>query len=106
MGLSRDLETVRRRYRWLAPIYPFFELVFLLPRGIRNKAVERLGLTAEDTVLEVGCGTGRNLPHLVAAVGAKGRDAIGLRRPRSSLREVRVVCYDDEPIHSEIPKLK
>ena len=76
MGLSRDLETVRRRYRWLAPIYPFFELVFLLPRGIRNKAVERLGLTAEDTVLEVGCGTGRNLPHLVAAVGAKGRVCI------------------------------
>ncbi len=46
MAFNHDLDMVRRRYRWLAHIYPFLELVFLLPRGIRNKAVERVGLTA------------------------------------------------------------
>jgi SAM-dependent methyltransferase len=70
---NHDLDTVRRRYGWLAPIYLFFELVFLLPHGTRSRAVERVGLTAGDKVLEIGCVTGRNLCHLVATVGAKGR---------------------------------
>ncbi len=73
MAFNHDLDMVRRRYRWLAPIYPFLELVFLLPRGIRLRAVEHLGLTAGDKVLDVGCGTGRNLCHLVATVGPSGR---------------------------------
>lgn len=70
---SQNLETVRHRYRSLAPIYPFFELVFLLPRGIRNKAVERLRLAAGEKVLKIGCGAGRNLRYLGAAVGPGGR---------------------------------
>lgn len=70
---QNSLDRIQRRYRWLAPIYPFFELVFLLPRGIRQRAAHRLGLVSGDTVLEVGCGTGRNLRHLVAAVGTNGQ---------------------------------
>jgi ubiquinone/menaquinone biosynthesis C-methylase UbiE len=72
-AFNHDLDMIRRHYRWIAPIYPFFELVFLVPRGIRDKAVQRLNLKPGDTVLEVGCGTGRNLRYLVAAVGAEGR---------------------------------
>jgi precorrin-6B methylase 2 len=34
--------------------------------------VRRLRLRPGDHVLDVGCGTGANLPHLVAAVGASG----------------------------------
>jgi ubiquinone/menaquinone biosynthesis C-methylase UbiE len=88
---NHDLETVRRRYRWLAPIYPFFELVFLLPRGIRIKAVERLDLTAGDEALEIGCGTGRNLRHLVAAVGAKGR-VYGVDYSKAMLGRAKKLC--------------
>jgi ubiquinone/menaquinone biosynthesis C-methylase UbiE len=73
LGFSYDLEFIRRRYNRLAAIYPIFEVVFALPGGIRAKAVECLELHEGDTVLEVGCGTGRNLAHLVKAVGSSGR---------------------------------
>ncbi|MGH9555151.1 MAG: class I SAM-dependent methyltransferase [Terriglobales bacterium] len=63
---------IRRRYNRLAVFYPVFELVFWLPPGIRRRAVARLELKPGDRALEVGCGTGRNFPHLIAAVGASG----------------------------------
>ncbi|MCI0402660.1 MAG: methyltransferase domain-containing protein [Acidobacteria bacterium] len=64
---------IRRRYSRLAAFYPVFELVFWLPPGIRRRAVARLELKPGDLVLEVGCGTGRNFPHLIRAVGADGQ---------------------------------
>ena len=73
LGFPYSLEFIRRRYNHLAAIYPVFEIVFALPRGTRAKAVECLDLHEGDTVLEIGCGTGRNLAHLVKAVGSSGR---------------------------------
>lgn len=67
-----DTQFVRRRYNRLAPIYVAFEYVFLLPPGIRRRAVKALDLKSGDRVLEVGCGTGRNLKLLVSAVGRTG----------------------------------
>lgn len=72
-AFDTNVELVRRRYKRLAPVYPFFEIVFLLPPGIRQRAVDRLSLTPGDTVLELGCGTGRNLRYLVRAVGSEGK---------------------------------
>ena len=65
-------ELVRRRYDRLAPWYRLFEWIFWLPRGIRGRAIRKLDLRQGDTVLEVGCGTGRNLPYLQDAVGSNG----------------------------------
>ena len=70
---NRDLEFIRHRYNRLAAIYPLFEVAFALPPGIRARAVERLEVRPGGTVLEIGCGTGRNLGHLVKAVGEGGR---------------------------------
>lgn len=39
----------------------------------RREGVEALRLSPGDTVVELGCGTGHNLPLLVDAVGSKGR---------------------------------
>ena len=68
-----DSPFVRRRYNRLAKFFILFEWLFLLPRNIRRKAVNRLELKPGDSVLEVGCGTGRNLLYLVQAVGAQGQ---------------------------------
>src|SRR5205807_9016917 len=65
-------ELVRRRYDRLAPRYRLFEWIFWLPRGISGRAIRKLDLRLGDTVLEVGCGTGRNLLYLQDAVGSNG----------------------------------
>ena len=71
--IEYDPQFVRKRYNRLAGIYVFFEWLFWIPRGIRPRAVERLNLKPGDRVLEVGCGTGRNLTFLSGAVGTDGR---------------------------------
>ena len=71
-SLLYPAEFVRRRYDRLAPWYRLFEWTLWLPRGIRSRAVRKLELQHGDTVLEVGCGTGRNLPYLKAGVGSSG----------------------------------
>ncbi len=88
-GYSVDF--IRRRYDRLAPIYPLFEILFALPWGIRARAVHRLGLRPGDCVLEVGCGTGRNFPHLMAAVGRTGR-LYGLDSSPGMLERARKRC--------------
>ncbi|SRR5713226_784426 len=70
--IDYDLSFIRQRYNRIAGLFRFFELLFLLPPGIRRRAVDRLGLKRGDCVLEIGCGTGRNLPFLRRAVGSEG----------------------------------
>ena len=58
-----------RRYAELAATY---ERRVRLTNRWRPGVVRRLRLRPGDHVLDVGCGTGANLPYLVAAVGASG----------------------------------
>jgi len=41
-------------------------------RSIRKYCVERLELNEGDSVLDIACGTGRNHPYLIEAVGTSG----------------------------------
>jgi ubiquinone/menaquinone biosynthesis C-methylase UbiE len=68
----QPLTQVAARYDRLARWYRFAGPLILLAPGFRRKAVKRLGLKRGDTVLEIGCGTGRNLALLCDAVGADG----------------------------------
>jgi demethylmenaquinone methyltransferase/2-methoxy-6-polyprenyl-1,4-benzoquinol methylase len=93
------------RYDRLARWYRLAELPLALPYGLRRKAVRRLGLQSANTVLEIGCGSGRNLPLLCEAVGGDGV-VIGVdasegmlaqaRRlvARHALENVRLSCQD------------
>ena len=94
MGFGYDVEFIRRRYNRLAAIYPVLEVLFVLPPGIRGRAVQRLQLNPGDAVLEVGCGTGRNFRHLVKAVGPGGR-IYGVDYSDNMLARARQLCLEN-----------
>lgn len=54
-----------RAYDWLCRLLPGLD-------GLRAGAVAGLDLSPGDTVVDLGCGTGANLPHLREAVGPTG----------------------------------
>jgi ubiquinone/menaquinone biosynthesis C-methylase UbiE len=69
----QPLHVVMRRYTRRARWYRLAEFAILFPHRLRKRAVSRLELSRGQTVLEIGCGTGRSLPLLCAAVGAGGQ---------------------------------
>lgn len=85
------LAHIRKRYDVPAPLYRVIECVFLLPPGIRSQSVAKLELRPGDRVLELGVGTGRNLPHLVRAVGPTG-SVLGVDLSPGMLSRARRTC--------------
>jgi phosphatidylethanolamine/phosphatidyl-N-methylethanolamine N-methyltransferase len=69
MSDGPDAVEASRRYAELAATY---ERRVRLTNRWRPGVIRHLRLRPGDHVLDVGCGTGANLPHLVAAVGASG----------------------------------
>lgn len=72
LGLTESNEFIARRYDRLVRGYRLVEVALGLPRSIRRRAVARLELRPGQRVGEVGCGSGRNLALLAAAVGPAG----------------------------------
>jgi ubiquinone/menaquinone biosynthesis C-methylase UbiE len=68
----RPLGEVVEGYDRVARFYRLIELLFLIRPRARRKAVAALKLKPGDVILEIGAGTGRNLPYLVEAVGPDG----------------------------------
>jgi ubiquinone/menaquinone biosynthesis C-methylase UbiE len=93
--VNYDTPFVRQRYNRLAKFFVFFEWLFLLPRSLRSKAVSRLELKPGSSVLEVGCGTGRNLAPLLEAVGAEGQ-VYGVDLSEGMLAEASELCARQE----------
>jgi demethylmenaquinone methyltransferase/2-methoxy-6-polyprenyl-1,4-benzoquinol methylase len=65
---------VRQRYDSLAPYVTLVDhLLMMSVFRVRERAIKALPLRTADTVVELGCGTGRNFSHLRKAVGENGR---------------------------------
>jgi demethylmenaquinone methyltransferase/2-methoxy-6-polyprenyl-1,4-benzoquinol methylase len=65
---------VRERYDRLAPYIALIDHLLLMSLfRIRARAIGCLPISTGDTVIELGCGTGRNFPYLRSAVGDNGR---------------------------------
>jgi ubiquinone/menaquinone biosynthesis C-methylase UbiE len=86
-----DRNTITGRYDRFAKIIPLFDWLFFMPPRFREKAAKRLQLKPGDRVLEIGCGTGRNLPPLQAAVGPTGT-VYGVDISNGMLAEARELC--------------
>ena len=86
-----DRSFIARRYDRLSGLIPLFDWLFFQPPGFRAKAVDRLSLRQGNHVLEIGCGTGRNLPFLSAAVGPRGR-VYGVDLSAGMLAKSRALC--------------
>src|SRR3989344_7018129 len=55
-------------------LYSAQDIVTFLGRAktIRSRAVKKMGLERGDKALEVACGSGRNFPYIIDAVGKDG----------------------------------
>ena len=85
---SSHLNRIRRLYRLWARPYQWLVPFYLLgnERRLRRKVVNALHLKAGQTVLDVGCGTGRNFPYIMERIGTKGH-LIGLDYTPAMLHE-------------------
>jgi demethylmenaquinone methyltransferase/2-methoxy-6-polyprenyl-1,4-benzoquinol methylase len=90
-----DRNVDSQRYDRLAKLIPLFEWLLFLPRDMRRNAVTRMGLSRGDSVLCVGCGTGRNFPFMHEAVGPEGR-IYGIDISRGMLREAAAQCQANQ----------
>lgn len=79
---------MRDRYTWVAPLYDVLSLERPVYRTGRVAGIPLLGLSEGATVLDVGCGTGLNVPLLLDGVGASGR-VIGVDSSADMLRVAR-----------------
>jgi ubiquinone/menaquinone biosynthesis C-methylase UbiE len=82
---------VAARYDKLANYIKFYEWLLCVPAVLRRTAAERLDLRNGSRVLEIGCGTGLNLPYLRAAVGPRGH-VYGVDISAGMLAKARTLC--------------
>src|SRR5258708_27456142 len=67
-----DVDFVEQHYDKIARFYNILERFFCTPWEVRRIAIDRLGLKPGYTVLELGCGGGKNMPLLHEKVGGQG----------------------------------
>lgn len=102
--------------RWYARIAPIYDLVCRpLYAGPREAALQAMDLKHGHKVLEIGCGTGLNLPKISEAVGTRGRvlgiDATAEMLDRAEARLDRHDCdnvalYDGDLMEPPFAALK
>lgn len=93
---NEKLETVRRVYAFwgkFPSLYDAQDTITFLGRAedIRSLAVKKMGLKKGDKVLEVACGSGRNFPYLIQAVGQGGK-IVGFDYSQEMLDAAKKTC--------------
>ena len=76
-NLDKSLHKVKKVYSFwgrFPSLYSAQDVITFLGRAktIRSRVVKKMGLKRGDKVMEVACGSGRNFPYLVDAVGKEG----------------------------------
>ncbi len=89
--VDRDRKFVAARYDKLAQYIKFYEWLLCVPNKFRKAAAEWLSVRDGANVLEIGCGTGLNLPFLHQAVGPHGH-VYGVDISAGMLAKARAAC--------------
>jgi ubiquinone/menaquinone biosynthesis C-methylase UbiE len=89
--VDRERSYIAGRYDRIAGLIGLFDWLFFFPPHLRGLAAERLNVGPGARVLEIGCGTGRNFPHLQGVVGPAGR-IYGVDLSAGMLRRARELC--------------
>ena len=90
---EQDPNVVASRYDRIASIYGLFAWFRLVPFGsIRKRAIEALALSAGDSVLEIGCGSGQNFAGLVGRIGSSG-SLLGVDISQRMLIRAQKLCH-------------
>ena len=109
-----DTDEIRRLYDRIAGGYDLALRAYGLlgARRLARRGIGMLGLRPGDTVVDLGCGTGVNLPHLADAVSPGGR-VVGvdlspgmLARARERVRDrtdVMVDLVEDDVAEMDLP---
>lgn len=84
----RSLSAITAQYNRVARLYWVLQPLYLIFPLARRKAAAALARRPGDTVLEIGAGTGRNLPYLTRAVGPTGK-VIAVDAAEGMLREAK-----------------
>lgn len=95
-SVDKELNRVKQVYSFWGKAHVLYDaqdiITFLgCAKTIRSTAVKRIGLRKGDTVVEVACGSGRNFPYLVEAVGGKGT-IIGFDYSKDMLDAAKQLC--------------
>jgi ubiquinone/menaquinone biosynthesis C-methylase UbiE len=110
MSRRQSLPEIVRGYDRLARVYSRLEWLYLIFPAARRKAVRALSAKPGDTILEIGAGTGRNLPYLIEAV-APGGKVIAVDASPGMLAEARKLIEREgwsnvELIHEDAARLE
>lgn len=107
MPAQPDRQAALEQYRRRSGVY---DLELALFEPIRREAIRLLALQPGETVIDFGCGTGLSLPHLRAAVGARGH-VVGIEQSPEMMerarqrvasrrwRHVELICAPVEKAH-------
>ncbi|USZ69172.1 class I SAM-dependent methyltransferase [Halorussus salilacus] len=86
--MSGGVTAAQRFYGRWADLYDILARATPGLGRLRDRAADALGLEPGDTVVEMGCGTGANFPHLRERVGPTGR-VVGIDFTRGMLQRAR-----------------
>jgi ubiquinone/menaquinone biosynthesis C-methylase UbiE len=89
--VDRDRDFVARRYDRIASLITFFDWLLFVPAKFRRRAAHLTAIRPGDRVLEIGCGTGRNLAFLREAVGHSGH-VYGVDLSQGMLAKAEQLC--------------